>query len=232
MKNVITKTIMAACLVGSSIGFSQTTQQDVLDAQKNNKDVLTDSVPRGNSYSWLRRKNVINVNLSSMIISHYGISYERVLTNKISVRLYGDVASYSVKYNNNDVQLNGFGIVPEFRYYVSGMGAPYGYFIGLYGVIRSYNLKGSFDSDGKHYTGDGSSKYFGFGFVNGPQFVIGNRVVIAIPFGISFGGGTTTNNFVYTDTNNGNTETKNANIPFIGGSFIMPRFGIELGIAF
>lgn len=221
MKTITLKTALLTCLMGASVCFAQT---------NTTQDALTDSVPRKDGYNWVRRKNVINVNFSSFIISHYGISYERVLTNRISVRLYGDYATYGIKIADYDMKLNGFGILPEFRYYVSKTTAPYGYFIGLYGVIRRYTIDGSFVDAGKKYTGDGAFNYYGFGFVNGPQFIIGNRIVIAIPFGLSLGGGNTSGNFSYTES--GSTQTKDASLPFIGGSAIMPRFAIELGIAF
>ncbi|MFN0048851.1 MAG: DUF3575 domain-containing protein [Cytophagales bacterium] len=221
MKSKITKIALFTCLVGTMAGFAQ------------NQDGLSDSVKRRGASTLIKRKNVINVNLSSMLISHYGISYERALTDKISVRLYGDVASANYVIQDYDIKMAGFGIVPEFRYYVSKSGAPYNYFIGLYGVIRKYTIDGSFIDDGKKYTGNGDLSYYGFGFVNGPQFIIGNRIVLAIPFGISFGGGNTSGNFSYVDATNPTlNESKSTRIPFIGGSAVMPRFGIELGIAF
>ena len=178
-----------------------------------------------------RKTNVINVNLTSFLISHYGLSYERVLSDKISVRLYGDLAYFNYKLSDDNIKLNGFGILPEFRYYVSGKGAPYNYFVGLYGVIRRYSLDGSISENNKIYRGNGDFGYYGIGFVNGPQFVIGDWIVIAIPFGFSVGASSVTGDYVYTDPNTNQIERKTPDIP-LTGSAIMPRFAIELGIAF
>lgn len=177
------------------------------------------------------RKNVVNVNLSSMLLSHFGVSYERAISNKNSVRLYGDIAYLNYTGNDSDIKMNGFGIIPEFRHYVSKKGALRGYFIGVYAPIRRYELEGSFIDDNKKFDGEGTFSYLGFGFVNGPQWLFGNRISLAIPFGLSLGAGTVKGNYVYVDPDPTKSETRKADIPLVGGSF-MPRLGIELGVAF
>ena len=172
------------------------------------------------------RKNVINLNLTSLAIAHYGLSYERVVAERMSLRLGAQLASYSLSAGDNKFDMSGWGILPEFRYYVSKKGAPRGYFVGAFVPVRSYTFKGSVTDGAEKYEGQIKLMSFGVGFVTGPQWLLGNRVSLAIPFGFSFGSASWTSELKSTS----GTVKSDISVPLLGG--FMPRFAVELGVAF
>ncbi len=62
------------------------------------------------------RSNVIKTSLTAPIIRTYTLAYERVLNKDMSVQLGG---AYFAGWEIGDTRLDGFSIIPEYRYYLS-----------------------------------------------------------------------------------------------------------------
>ena len=83
-----------------------------------------------------QKMNNIKTDLFSPIIRTFAIKYERAFTEDIS----GQLGFFYTGYNQRDseVTLNGFGITPEFRFYLSDTPAPNGTYLAP--NIRYMNL--------------------------------------------------------------------------------------------
>ncbi len=83
------------------------------------------------------KSNVVKTNLFSPIIRTGHLLYERVLNEDMSAQL----GLFYTKYTLADLELSGFGITPEFRYYLSEKSAPAGIYVALSPRYSSFSLK-------------------------------------------------------------------------------------------
>lgn len=102
------------------------------------------------------KKNIIKVNVSSLVFSNVSLQYERILSRKTSVALgvgfrpkskLPFAGTLKDRFGSNsdaakaidDTKMGNFNITPEFRYYVGRKGAPRGFYIAPF--ARYNNLK-------------------------------------------------------------------------------------------
>jgi hypothetical protein len=158
------------------------------------------------------KKNIIKVNLLSPIVRTGSFFYERVITDKSSLQLGLLYTGYSTE----GTKLRGFGITPEYRFYLSqSKQAPQGFFVAPF--LRYENLELTNLND------QATLSTFGGGLVIGGQWVFSNIVSLDI-----FGGPRlNTRNFKATT---GGTTVDDFTLTGFG-SFGL-RFGVTLGIAF
>jgi len=84
-----------------------------------------------------QKMNVVKTDLFSPIIRTYVIKYERVLSEDMSAQLGFFYTGY--KPGGTDSELSGWGLTPEFRYYLSKTPAPNGLYIAP--NFRYYSFK-------------------------------------------------------------------------------------------
>ena len=74
-----------------------------------------------------QKKNVVKTDLFSAFIRTGVIKYERAITDDISIQLGFFYTAY--KPRDTEVELTGWGLTPEFRYYLSDTPAPAGTYL-------------------------------------------------------------------------------------------------------
>lgn len=157
------------------------------------------------------QENVIKLNIFSPILKTLNMSYERVLNPNSSLQL----GFYYTGAKSGDVQLSGFGITPEYRFFLSDTPAPDGVYIAPW--VRYQNL----DADNPVENASGRLTSFGGGVVIGRQWVFKNIVTLDIFIGPQYLSATV-------DPDQGSEEA----IEVTSASGFWFRAGLNLGIAF
>jgi hypothetical protein len=170
------------------------------------------------SYAQTERKNLIKVNFLSPIVSTGSFFYERVISEISSVQLGLFYTGASIGSGDAETKVRGFGITPEYRFYLSEKGAPQGFFIAPYVRYQNFALTSTFDGTEDKATFSG----FGGGAVLGGQWLFKDRVSLEVFGGPGYSGGA----FKYEGDA---TEDDFTTTGFDGFTF---RFGATVGIAF
>lgn len=158
------------------------------------------------------QSNAVKINIFSPIFKTINVSYERVLKETSSFQLgfyYTGASLSSLKYS-------GFGITPEYRFYLSETAAPQGFYAAPFLRYQSVNL-----------TVDGSSSEANFsavggGLVVGKQWVFKQLVTLDLFIGPSYSSGKV-------DVKSGSEDDFNISGAFDGFGL---RTGLTLGVAF
>jgi hypothetical protein len=161
------------------------------------------------------QENVVAINILSPIVSTINVKYERKLNAESSMQLgfYYTGASWS------DTKFRGFGITPEYRFYLSATEAPNGVYVAPF--LRYQNLTVESDESDDFDTSKGTLNNFGGGVVMGRQWVWKERITLDIFIGPSYVAGSV-------DVEEGD-EDDLATGAFNGFGI---RTGITFGIAF
>ncbi len=154
--------------------------------------------------------NAIKLNVGSLFLAHLNLSYQRALGNHFAVQVSGLYGSIDVPTEAaiqsaigvtvpipflKSVNYQGWGIVPELRYYPLSQGAPRGWYFNAFyqyreGVIKNCLDRKYFptDQDVKNYTLKFTTKYTGMGIGTGYQFMFGpgKRIVIDANVGLKY----------------------------------------------
>jgi hypothetical protein len=160
------------------------------------------------------KKNIFKVNMISPIVRTGSFFYERAITQKSSLQLGVFYTGYSI----DDTKLRGFGITPEYRFYLSqSKEAPQGFFVAPFVRYESLNLSTNSARD------EATLSTFGGGVLIGGQWIFSNIISLDIF------GGPRVNSRSFKASTSGTTEDDFTLTGF--GSFGF-RFGVTLGIAF
>jgi hypothetical protein len=158
------------------------------------------------SMTAVSQKNVVKINLPSAFIKNIYASYERALTDKISISLglsympargllfANQIKSDEIDINNNDsdrlenIKMHGYSITPEIRFYTARRKeAPRGFYVAPYARYLKQSFKGDYI---KSYTDDdlgpitarfdltGEYTVLAAGVLLGYQWLISDRVSI------------------------------------------------------
>lgn len=139
--------------------------------------------------SAMAQNNAIKINYLSPIFRTLSLFYEHKFTDSGS----GQLGFFYTGYSIGDTKFSGFGITPEFRYYLSDDGAIHGFYIAPYLRYQNFTLTedytdyfgGSID-DGKY---EATLTTFGGGAVVGYQAVFKERVTFDAFAGPGFNSG-------------------------------------------
>jgi hypothetical protein len=137
-------------------------------------------------------KNTLKLNLTSWILySGVQVNYERILSKKRSITLYGGIIEFpmpSVISNsslsfNRDKQKSGFSLGSEYRFYLAKENkydAPHGVYLAPFVSFYHFNNErtGRDSSNSNFLTLNTSISFLNFGGELGYQFVIKKRLVI------------------------------------------------------
>jgi len=165
--------------------------------------------------------NVVKLNPLSAVFGHGNIAYERALTNSMSAQLGIFYGATNIKINETKNVYSGFGITPEFRYYMTHKDAdgPEGLFIAPFGMYRNYQITLSKDTE---FEDKASVSTIGGGLVLGYQAVFGEHVTM------DFFAGPNYKSSKYITEGEEDPEGNG----FLGGNGVGVRFGLTLGFAF
>ncbi len=122
---------------------------------------------------------VLKINILSPIVRTLNVQYEQVLSGTSSFQ----VGFFYTGYEEDGDSFTGFGITPEYRFYLSETEAPEGVYLAPF--LRYQSLKLENDLDGK-----GTYSSFGGGLILGKQWIFKEKVVLDIFIGPSYSSGT------------------------------------------
>ena len=157
-----------------------------------------------------QKMNAIKTDLFSPFLRTGVLKYERALTDDISVQLGFFYTGFSPR--ESEAKLSGFGITPEFRYYLSDTPAP----VGTYLAPNFRYL--SLTAEDPAVDGDATLTSFGLAINLGKQWMLKDIVLIDIWIGPAY-------NFRTLDDPTGDVDIDGAD-----GFGI--RLGLALGVAF
>jgi hypothetical protein len=200
---VLLFTFSATCLQAQQRKPTTQTRQRVLDV---------DDLP----------KNVIKLNILSLAVGTGSVFYERVLNEQMSLQLglsYTNISNDWIL----DVRYKGYAITPEFRYYLSSVEAPRGFFVAPFARYRNSEVTGNITRDGREIPANGKISAYGAGVMIGGQ-IIGKRLSAEAFVGPSLN----TRSIKVTSPN---VTERELPIPNLLGIFGL-RAGITVGIAF
>ena len=158
------------------------------------------------------QSSVVKLNIFSPLVKTFNVSYEQKLAANSSLQL----GFFYTGYSAGDTEFSGFGLTPEYRYYLSSTEAPQGVYIAPF--IRYQNFKLEDSSFGT--TNKGEFTAFGGGLILGKQWIFKERVSLDIFLGPAY--------------YSGDVKVTSGSDTFDTGAFdgFTVRTGLTLGIAF
>lgn len=163
------------------------------------------------SYSIKAQSNVLKINILSPVVKTASVFYERALNDQSSFQL----GFFYTGYSGDDTKFSGFGITPEYRFYLSETPAPNGFYVAPFLRYQNFDLEDEISSDKASYSS------FGGGLLIGRQWIFKERVALDVFFGPSFVSG---------DVKISEASEASFDVDVFDGFGI--RTGISLGLAF
>ncbi len=167
------------------------------------------------------KKNIVKVNLLSLVARTGSFFYERVITDTKSAQLGFYYTGYGVEALGVSTSYTGMGITPEFRFYLSAnQKAPQGFYVAPFGRYQKLNLTSTYiDTNNTRITNTGSFSSMGAGLSLGGHFIFSDILSLDVF------GGPCYNSIIDTKFNGKESEIER----FGGVGF---RAGVTLGLAF
>jgi hypothetical protein len=164
----------------------------------------------GSSVSSVAQENVLKINIFSPIVKTLNVSYER----KVSATGSFQLGFFYTGYSTSGTKFSGFGVTPEYRFYLSSTEAPQGVYVAPFVRYQSFKLEEETSND------KGTLTMFGGGLVIGKQWIFKEKISLDIFIGPSYSGG--------------NVKVTSGQDNFDTGAFdgFGIRTGLTLGFAF
>ncbi len=124
-----------------------------------------------------QKSNFVKANLFSPLVRSGSFFYEKVFNDDMS----GQLGFFFTKVEAGNTKFSGFGITPEFRYYLSESAAPKGIFMAPYIRYQSFSLtvEGS--------NAEAKLSIFGGGLLVGAQTLLKDVITIEAFIGPAYG---------------------------------------------
>jgi hypothetical protein len=129
-------------------------------------------------------QNIIKINILSPIASTASLFYERGLNETSSLQLGLFYTGASVE----DTKIRGFGITPEFRYYLSEKGNMQGFFVAPFLRYQNFQLTDE-ASNTNNEENKATFNSIGGGLLIGGQWIFKKRISLDLWGGPSYSGG-------------------------------------------
>lgn len=152
-------------------------------------------------------QNVFKINILSPIVKTFNVQYERALSTTGSFQL----GFYYTGYSNSGTSFKGFGITPEYRFYLSDTEAPEGVYVAPF--VRYQNFKLEEDDV---FASKANFTAFGGGLILGKQWIFKEKVVLDLFIGPAY--------------YSGSVDVTSGTDSFDTGAF--DGFGIRTGVCF
>lgn len=154
--------------------------------------------------------NVVKINIFSPIVKTFNVAYEK----KLNANSSGQLGFFYTGYSTGDTEFSGFGITPEYRFYLSDTEAPQGVYVAPFVRYQSFKV------EDKTLNNKGEFTAFGGGLIIGKQWIFKERVSLDIFIGPAYF--------------SGDTKTTSGTNTFDTDAFdgFTVRTGLTLGIAF
>lgn len=121
------------------------------------------------------QENVVKINIFSPIVKTLNMSYER----KVSANGSFQIGGYFTSYSPGDSKISGFGVTPEYRFYLSESEAPAGVYVAPFVRYQSLKVEDTFDGE----VTKGKWSAFGGGLVIGKQWIFKEKISLDIFIG-------------------------------------------------
>ena len=167
------------------------------------------------SFSAHGQKNAAKINVLSPFALTASVFYERPVLEHRSIQVGFFYTGLSI----SDTEFRGFGVTPEFRFYLSETPAPNGFYVAPYVRYQRFRLK--VDQIDEYENVKGTYGAFGLGGTVGKQWVFKNNIVLDLFVGPGY-------NFGKLSASQGDENDFNLNL-FSGFTV---RGGVTLGYAF
>ena|ERR1041385_1829410 len=156
--------------------------------------------------------NAIKINLLSPVARTFNIAYEKAINESGSFQLGFFYSGAKI----SDTKISGFGITPEYRFYLSQTPAPNGFYVAPFLRYNSFTAQ----DNSNNTVNKATVTQFGGGVVVGRQWVFKERVTFDMFIGPKY--------------QNTSTKVTSGTDSFSGSLFnsFGIRGGITLGIAF
>ncbi|UYN88341.1 MAG: DUF3575 domain-containing protein [Cyclobacteriaceae bacterium] len=125
----------------------------------------------------LQAQNVVKINILSPIVKTINVSYERAINENGSFQL----GFFYTGWSNDLTKFSGFGITPEYRFYLSDSPAPEGVYVAPFIRYQKFNIS---DKDVSDSEADFSA--FGGGVVIGKQWVFKDKITLDLFLGPAY----------------------------------------------
>lgn len=169
-------------------------------------------------------QNLFKVNPLSIFTLTASVAYERVINDRMSAQLGFFYTPPTIRLFNT--RFDGFGLTPEFRYYLlESVAAPKGFYVAPYLRYQRFRLTYD-DPNDDRYDGTGTFSAFGGGVLVGGQWTFGDRISVDAFIGPAI----SSFNFKADIAQLNNQLEDRLRLPIPGA--VSPRFGLTVGVAF
>lgn len=174
------------------------------------------------------QSNAVKLNILSLAIGTYNVSYERALDDMHTAQLGLFYLNYKWGAGDNKVSFTGFALTPEYRIYFDE--ALSGFYVSPFIRYQNYTLKAEYqDTDTTSMqlvdrTAKGTLQTFGGGVIAGHQWLLGEHFTIDVFLGPSFNAGA-----AKASDDSDDPDYEFGTGPFDGFGL---RFGLTFGFAF
>ncbi len=176
--------------------------------QARNRFLLMALLLSGFAFTASGQGSVIKINIFSPIVKTFNVQYEKTVKSDQSFQL----GFFYTGYSTGGTDFSGFGLTPEYRFYLSDTDAPAGVYLAPFIRYQSFTL-----TDGGN---KGTLSLFGGGVIIGKQWIFKEHIALDIFIGPSY--------------SSGNTKVTQGSNTFDTGAFdgFGVRTGLCLGYAF
>ncbi|QIX61020.1 DUF3575 domain-containing protein [Hymenobacter lutimineralis] len=182
------------------------------------KVLLSLAVLLGAASAASAQSNAIKVNLFSPLVKTGSFFYERKVSDTQSAQL----GFFFTSYSPGDTKFSGFGLTPEYRFYLSGEALD-GFYVGPYLRYQSFSLTNTYeDNTGNKEEDKATLSTFGGGIAVGRQWAFKKRITLDPFLGLGYNAGSL-------DVESGEEDDFDVNSAFDGFGL---RVGLTLGVAF
>lgn len=124
--------------------------------------------------------NTIKLNILAPIVKTANVQYEKAFGNK-SFQL----GAFYTGFKQSTTKFSGFGITPEFRFYLSDTPAPQGFYAAPFLRYQNFTIEGT----DPNASAKGTLSTFGGGLIIGKQWIFKEKVVLDIFLGPAYNSG-------------------------------------------
>jgi len=151
-------------------------------------------------------QGVLKINILSPIVKTINVQYEQAASATSSFQL----GFFYTGVSNSGTTFKGFGVTPEYRFYLSDTEAPQGVYVAPFVRYMSFKLEDEDSSSKAHFNA------FGGGLILGKQWIFKEKVALDLFIGPSY--------------SSGNVKVTSGTDDFDTGAF--DGFGLRTGICF
>lgn len=122
------------------------------------------------------QSSVVKINIFSPVVRTFNVAYEQAINESGSFQL----GFFYTGYKKSGTGFSGFGITPEYRFYLSDSPAPDGFYAAPFVRYMSFSLTESSTNDEADFSA------FGGGLVIGRQWIFKKRISLDIFIGPAY----------------------------------------------